>query len=119
MIPRPEPAGSGQESVWSHPRPAVAKRTDRRVRILHRGVVVADTVRAVRTLETSHPPTYYVPPGDVVTSLLRLATGRSLCEWKGAARYFDVAVAGEVLPGAAWSYPNPSPSTVQSSKGAA
>ncbi len=109
MIPRPEPAGPGQESVWSYPRPPVAEPTARRLRIVHRGVVVADTVKGVRTLETSHPPTYYVPPGDVDAGLLRPAAGRSLCEWKGAARYFDVVVEGEVLAGAAWSYPAPTP----------
>ena len=110
MIPRPEPVGPGQESVWSYPRPALAEPTPRRLRIEHRGVAVADTVRGMRTLETSHPPTYYFPPEDVDARLIRPATGRSLCEWKGAARYFDVVVGGETLPGAAWSYPNPTPS---------
>ena len=105
----PDPVGPGQESVWRYPRPAIAEPTARRVRIVHRGVVVADTGRAVRTLETSHPPTYYVPPEDVTPGLLRRTARRSLCEWKGQAVYFDVSVGGEVLPDAAWSYPNPTP----------
>ena len=109
MIPRPEPARPGQESGWSYPRPPVAEPSARRLRILHRGAVVADTDHGVRTLETSHPPTYYFPPEDVDASLLRHAAGRSLCEWKGAARYFDVVAAGEVLAGTAWSYPAPTP----------
>jgi uncharacterized protein (DUF427 family) len=112
VIPQPEPAGTGQESVWGYPRPAIAERTGRRLRIVHRGVVVADTIRAVRTLETSHPPSYYFPPDDVDTSLLRPAEGRSLCEWKGAARYFDAVLGNEVLAGVAWSYPNPTSSFV-------
>jgi uncharacterized protein (DUF427 family) len=107
--PRPDPAGPGQESVWRYPRPAIAEPTGRRLRVLHRGVVVADTLRGVRTLETSHPPTYYFPPGDVDISLLRPTVARSICEWKGAARYFDVVIGGEVLASAAWSYPAPTP----------
>jgi uncharacterized protein (DUF427 family) len=105
----PDPAGPGQESVWSYPRPAVAEPTSRRLRIEHRGVVVAETVRGVRTLETSHPPTYYFPREDVAAGVLRPAAGSSLCEWKGAAAYFDVMAGGEVLERVAWSYPEPTP----------
>lgn len=71
--------------------------------------MIADTRRALRVLETSHPPVYYVPPEDVDFSLLDQAPGGSFCEWKGAARYWDVLVAGERIERAAWSYPNPSP----------
>jgi uncharacterized protein (DUF427 family) len=104
----PDPIRPGQESVWSYPRPAVAEPSARHIRIVHRGVVIAETRRAVRTLETSHPPSYYIPPADVAMDLLRKSTNRSFCEWKGAAAYFDVLVGGEVLEDAAWSYPNPS-----------
>jgi uncharacterized protein (DUF427 family) len=104
----PDPLRPGQESVWSYPRPAVAEPSARHIRIVHRGVVIAETRRAIRTLETSHPPSYYIPPADVAMDLLRKSTNRSFCEWKGAASYFDVLVGGEVLEDAAWSYPNPS-----------
>ena len=110
MIPQPEPVGPGQESVWRYPRPAIAEPSDLRLRIIHHGVVVADTLRGVRTLETSHPPTYYFPPGDVDANLLHPAAGISICEWKGAARYLNVVVADEVMEGAAWSYASPTQS---------
>ena len=84
MHPRPDPPAAGQESVWTYPRPAIAEPTPRRLRIVHRGAVVADSVRGVRTLETSHPPTYYVPREDVAAGL-RPTGRRSLCEWKGQA----------------------------------
>ena len=87
MRPRPDPAGPGRESVWTYPRPAVAERTDPHVRIEHRGLVLADTRSAVRTLETSHPPSYYIPPADVAPGALRRAAGSSFCEWKGVATY--------------------------------
>ena len=71
------------------------------------GVVVADTHSAWRVLETSHPPTYYLPPEDVDFDCLEPAAGGSFCEWKGLARYWSVRAGGRSAPGAAWSYPNP------------
>lgn len=109
MKATPDPVGTGQESVWKYPRPAIAEPTQRRLRIVHLGVVVAETGRAVRTLETSHPPTYYFPRRDVTAGLLRPTRRRTLCEWKGQAVYFDVIVGGTIVPGSAWSYPAPTP----------
>jgi uncharacterized protein (DUF427 family) len=97
----------GQESVWDFPRPAIAEHVSTHLKIIHRGVVVAETRRGVRTLETSHPPSYYFPPDDVAMALLSEADDASFCEWKGAARYFDIAVAGQIFRGGAWSYPRP------------
>jgi len=71
--------------------------------------VLADTIRGVRTLETSHPPTYYFPREDVNPAALTQSAQRSFCEWKGWASYFDVSIAGDFMPQVAWSYPNPSP----------
>lgn len=105
----PEPAGPGQESVWDYTRPAIALPADRHVRIEHRGVVVADTHRPVRTLETSHPPSWYIPPDDIAAELLQRSDRRSFCEWKGEAIYWHLHVGGEVLRDVAWSYPRPTP----------
>ncbi len=107
MRPTPEPARAGQESVWTFPRPAIAEPSSARVVIEHRGVIVADTRASVRTLETSHPPSYYIPVADILPGALRRAAGTSFCEWKGAARYWDVAIGDVVLTGAGWSYPTP------------
>jgi len=108
MSPRPDPTGPGQESVWRFPRPAVAEPSDRQIRIEHRGVLVADTVSAVRTLETSHPPSWYVPPADLTPGVLRRSERRSFCEWKGHAVYWHLAVGDVLLHDVAWSYPDPS-----------
>ena len=67
----PDPTGPGQESVWSYPRPAVAELSQRHLKIVHRDVIIADTRRGIRTLETSHPPTYYFPPDDISPLVLR------------------------------------------------
>ena len=108
--PTPDPVLPSQESVWAYPRPAIAEPTPRHLRIIHRGQVVAETRRGVRTLETSHPPTYYFPREDVAEGVLRpTRSASSFCEWKGAARYFDVLAGGAVIEAAAWSYPSPKP----------
>jgi uncharacterized protein (DUF427 family) len=105
--PDPDPAGPGEESVWDYPRPPRVDPEHRRIRVTLGGVVIADTRSALRVLETSHPPTYYLPPADVVPDCLRPASGSSFCEWKGVARYFDVEAGGRSAPSGAWSYPDP------------
>ena len=73
------------------------------------GIVVARTTQCWRVLETSHPPTYYLPAEAFAPGVLREASGSSWCEWKGAASYFDL-VAGEVVaPRSAWTYRSPTP----------
>ncbi|MEJ8629458.1 DUF427 domain-containing protein [Sphingomonas sp. I4] len=109
MRPKPDPVAPGQESVWDYPRPAIAEPTRRHVRIEHRGIVIAETRRPVRTLETSHPPSWYIPPDDVMQRMLRRSDRRSFCEWKGEAIYWHVDVDGTVLRDVAWSYPYPTP----------
>jgi uncharacterized protein (DUF427 family) len=108
--PEPDPVGPGQESVWDYPRPAIAEQTARRIQIVHRGVELVDSTAAWRTLETSHPPTYYVPQSDAAMTYLEPNARRSLCEWKGQARYFDIVVSGQRIEAAVWCYSNPTPS---------
>jgi uncharacterized protein (DUF427 family) len=103
----PGPVQPGQESVWRYPRPAIAEPSSRHVRIKHHGLVIADTHASVRTLETSHPPSYYIPRADLLMSVLRPSDRRSFCEWKGEAVYFDLVAGDTVLPDVAWSYPSP------------
>lgn len=109
MRPKPDPTLSGQESVWDYPRPAVAEPCERRIVIEHRGVTLVDTCQAVRTLETSHPPSYYIPPEDVDMTALERSAASSFCEWKGSASYFDVVVGADRFANAAWSYARPTP----------
>lgn len=107
---RPDPTHPGQESVWDYPRPAVAEPTTALIRIELGGMVIVETRRAVRTLETSHPPSYYIPREDIAPGVLVLAESSSFCEWKGQARYFDVVAGAQRRERAAWSYPDPTPS---------
>jgi uncharacterized protein (DUF427 family) len=68
---------------------------------------IATTNHAVRVLETSHPPTFYIPPGDVVGGVLEPDAGSSVCEWKGTARYWRLSIGDVVVSRVAWSYPHP------------
>jgi uncharacterized protein (DUF427 family) len=107
--PRPEPVGPGQESVWNYPRPPRLERSASLIEIGLGGVTIARTQASFRVLETSHPPTYYLPAAAFVPGSLRPASGTSVCEWKGTARYLDVLGGGRVVLRAAWTYPDPDP----------
>jgi len=107
--PVPLPAGPGQESVWDYPRPPAVEPTDELVEVVLGGEVVAHTRTALRVLETSHPPTYYLPLDAFVDGALVPAPGSTVCEWKGRASYFDVAAGGRRALRAAWHYPDPVP----------
>ena len=106
----PQSPGPGQESVWDYPRPPRVEPTSEHVVVVLGGAVVADSRRALRVLETSHPPAYYLPLEDVAPGALRPAAGESWCEYKGLAAYLDlVGGRGRVAARAAWTYPRPSP----------
>ena len=109
---RPEHAvapGSGQESVWDYPRPPVVEPTRRRLRVEYAGIVVAETVRGLRVLETSSPPVYYFPAADTRTEFLWRMRSQTWCEWKGLATYWSISVRGREQEAAAWSYEAPEP----------
>lgn len=109
MRPRPDTPAPGQESVWSYPRPAIAEPSRRRIQIVHADIAVADSDAAVRTIETSHPPSWYIPPDAITPGLLRPSTRRSFCEWKGEARYWHIEIGGHTFRDVGWSYANPTP----------
>jgi len=97
------------ESVWDYPRPPLAEPSTRRIRVVLGGVTVADTTRAMRVLETSHPPGYYIPPEDVRREYLRPSRRHTFCEFKGQASYYDLVVGERVVRDAAWYYADPAP----------
>lgn len=107
MIPKriePEP---GQESVWDYPRPPRVETSAKHIQVIFNGVVIAETERALRVLETSHPPVYYIPPQDIRTEFLEPTAQWTFCEFKGGARYYTITVNGKRAEDAAWYYPNP------------
>jgi uncharacterized protein (DUF427 family) len=79
------------------------------VKVEFGGIVLAQSTRTVRVLETASPPTFYVPPDDVLTQYLQLSPHVSFCEWKGKACYWTVEIGGCRVENIAWSYPDPTP----------
>ncbi|MEO1073689.1 MAG: DUF427 domain-containing protein [Pseudomonadota bacterium] len=109
MRPIPDRPARGQESAWDFPRPAIAEPTSLPLQVKFGGALIAETIRGVRTLETSHPPTYYFPLDAVKVGVLAQSGHGSFCEWKGEATYFDVAFGTKRVENAAWTYLTPTP----------
>lgn len=106
---QPVKPGPRQESVWDYPRPPRLEPSTRRVRVIFYGEIVAETTRAIRVLETSHPPAYYIPPVDIRMDWLARTKHTSYCEFKGIAYYWSLTVNGQKSANVAWAYANPSP----------
>ena len=102
--------GPGQESVWDYPRPPRLEPSTKRVQVVFNGVTIADTQKAQRVLETSHPPVYYIPPEDIKMEYLQPTGQHSFCEWKGNASYYTIVVNDKQAQNAAWYYPEPTSS---------
>jgi uncharacterized protein (DUF427 family) len=104
---RVEP-GPGQESVWDYPRPPRLDATSERVRVWSDGHLIADSTSAVRVLETSQPPAYYLPLVDVDQTVVAPTDRRSSCEWKGVATYVDIVIPNRTpVVDAGWTYLRP------------
>ena len=100
--------GKPIESVWDFPRPPRLQRVEWRVRVVHAGTTVVDAPRAIRILETSQPPAYYVADEFVDLDLLETSERRTFCEWKGVAEYAHIVVGDERVVDACWTYPSAS-----------
>jgi len=107
MRPTPIPPQPGQESVWDYPRPAVWDDTSKPIKVVFNNVVLAETRRAKRVLETSHPPSYYIPPEDIQFEYLTQTPRQTFCEWKGRASYYTITVGEKSVNNAVWSFLEP------------
>ena len=74
------------------------------VKAVWNGVVLAESDKTV-VVEGNH----YFPPESVDFALLKPSWMRSLCFWKGLARYYTVEAGGERNRDAAWTYRHPLP----------
>lgn len=98
------------ESVWDYPRPPRVEPSTELIQVFLGDVLIVESRRGVRVLETSHPPVYYLPFADVRDDVLERSPGRrSFCEFKGFAVYWSAAAGGVKVADVAWSYPEPSP----------
>ena len=96
----------GQESVWDYPRPPAVVPDTRTVEVRSGDTLIASTSHAIRVLETSHPPSFYLPPASITEGALVAVPGSSHCEWKGQAEYVALSPADTPI---GWRYPAPYP----------
>ena len=97
------------ERVADYPRPPRLEAVPERIRIVLGGETIASTTAAWRVLETTHPPSYYLPPGAFVPGSLGASARHSFCEWKGHADYVTLTGGGRTVRDAGWFYPEPTP----------
>ena len=107
MFDRRIPPQPGQESVWDYPRPPRLEDCPKHIQVVFNEIIIVDTHQAKRVLETSHPPSYYIPPSDIRMEYLIATPKSSWCEWKGQAGYYTIRVGDKEAINAAWYYPNP------------
>jgi len=98
-----------RESVQDYPRPPIVEAVPQKVQVLLHEFVVADSTNALRVLETTHPPSYYIPQEDCAMDYLEENDYQTVCEYKGIATYYDFKYQGTVIQNAAWSYHKPNP----------
>lgn len=79
----------------------------RRVRVVFRGITVADSRRVKLLHESGAPAVYYFPQDDVRNDLLRPSSTRRESSWKGTAYYWSIEADGQRTEDAVWSYPDP------------
>ena len=97
------------EHVSEYPRPPAVVPCERRVRVELGGELLVDSTSALRVLETTHPPTIYVPRDDVRQEFLEPSAHRTTwCEFKGTAHYIDARAGDRYVEAVAWTYPQPS-----------
>ena len=101
--------------MWNYPRPPRVEPAAAELKIELAGRVIAWTTRGLRVLETSHPPVFFFPPGDVDATVIRASDhAPSFCEFKGLCEYLDVYVSDDErevsAPASAFTYVQPSPS---------
>lgn len=101
---KPKP---GQESVWDYPRPPAIEPVTEHLKIVFQGQEVANSNQSFRILETSHPPTYYLPFYAFGEGTLIPTDRTSFCEFKGEAIYYHVRSGNKIAEFAAWGYPKP------------
>lgn len=99
--------GPGQESVWDYPRPPRVEPVKKRIHVEFGGVIIANSFKTYRVLETASPPVYYIPQRDIQMKYLEVSSKSTLCEWKGKAIYWTVRVDKDYAENAGWSYRDP------------
>ena len=95
------------ENVWDYPRPPVSEAHEGEVSIKINDTLIVQSKSVIRVIETSHPPSYYIPQYDINLNFLKKNKSTTFCEWKGTAKYLDIDFNGIHISKLAWYYPDP------------
>ena len=100
------------EQVFVHPRNPYSRvdalRSNRRLRVESKGVVLAESSSPVLCFETGLPTRYYVDRTDVDFSHLVPSDTETACPYKGVTSgYWSARVADRIHPDIAWAYDFP------------
>ncbi|GAP51932.1 DUF427 domain-containing protein [Streptomyces azureus] len=85
------------------------KKSDRPVRVVYAGQVLAESDRPLVLRETGCPERYYIPAEDVRLDLLTPSGTRTYCPFKGTASYWSLPDAADLV----WAYPEPKPDVAE------
>ncbi|WP_330337673.1 DUF427 domain-containing protein [Streptomyces sp. NBC_00557] len=83
--------------------------SERHVRVVRGGQVLAETDRPLVLRETGCPDRYYIPAEDVRLDLLTPSETHTVCPFKGTASYWSLPDAPDLV----WAYPDPKPGVAQ------
>ncbi|HTI18958.1 MAG TPA: DUF427 domain-containing protein [Trinickia sp.] len=79
-----------------------------RLRVIHGGITIADTVQGVTLREAGLPEVFYFPRKDVNMARLERSDYTTHCPFKGAACHFHLRTEDNgLVENAAWSYEDP------------
>jgi len=100
-----------EDEIIGHPRDPFVRidvlNGSRPARVVLGGETVAETQRPRILFETGLRPRTYIPPEDVRMDLLRPSDKRSVCPYKGVARYWSARIGDRWFENVVWSYPEP------------
>jgi len=99
------------EELIGHPRDPYTRidvrKSSRAIRVEADGRLLAETRHPFILTETGLPIRYYIPKEDVKWDALVATQTETICPYKGRARYWSVAGAGDGFADIAWAYPEP------------
>lgn len=114
-MPEYDPQIKKKESAWGkQPDYRIdISLSEKPIRVIYAGEIIADTQRALHLQEQGHSPVYYFPQQDVRMELLHPTTKSTFCPFKGDASHWSLTVGNRHVAVAAWSYAAPFDEVIQ------
>ena len=82
-------------------------KSDKHVRVIFNGEVVADSDRTIIVDESRHSIVYYFPRSDVKMGYMQRTDHHTYCPFKGEASYYTLTVGNKREENAVWTYEEP------------